>query len=348
MTPFEILNEVKRRSAEAVIAQSGLAHEGLRRHLRALLGGDDPGNGAMLQEPVLEGAHPFVTADATMAALAGSLLHADLVAALDGLPAAHDYRFPRARKPFLHQAEAWRLLAEPEPQSVLVTSGTGSGKTECFLFPILSDLVAQAQGRREPLEGVQAIMLYPLNALIESQRERLSAWTQPFGGKVRYCLYNGDLPRAARESERRRTPEEVIDRERLRANPPPLLVTNITMLEYMLVRAEDRPLIDASQGKLKWIVLDEAHSLVGAAAAEIALLLRRVLLAFSVKPEDVRFVATSATIGSGETVRQQLQRFLADVAGIRDDRVHVIEGAAANAAPTRWRARRAFHRHPHR
>ena len=326
MTPFEVLNEVKRRSAEAVIAQSGLAHEGLRRHLRALLGGNNPAIGAMLQEPVLEGAHPFVTADATMAALAGSLLHPDLVTALDGLPADHDYRFPRTRKPFLHQAEAWRLLEEPEPQSVLVTSGTGSGKTECFLFPILSDLVAQAQGQREPLEGVQAIMLYPLNALIESQRERLSAWTQPFGGRVRYCLYNGDLPRAARESERRRTPEEVIDRERLRASPPPLLVTNITMLEYMLVRAEDRPIIDASQGKLKWIVLDEAHSLVGAAAAEIALLLRRVLLAFSVKPEEVRFVATSATIGSGENVRQQLQRFLADVAGIPDDRVHVIEG----------------------
>lgn len=121
-------------------------------------------------------------------------------------------------------------------------------------------------------------------------------------------------------------PEEVIDRERLRASPPPLLVTNVTMLEYMLVRAEDRPIIDASRGKLKWIVLDEAHSLVGAAAAEIALLLRRVMLAFSVNPEEVRFVATSATIGSGENVRQQLQRFLADVGGILDDRVHVIEG----------------------
>ena len=275
---------------------------------------------------MLEGAHPFVTADATMAALAGSLLHADLVTALDALPADHDYRFPRTRKPFLHQAEAWRFLAEPEPQSVLVTSGTGSGKTECFLFPILSDLVSQAQSKRQPLEGVQAIMLYPLNALIESQRERLSVWTQAFGGRIRYCLYNGDLQRAAKESERRRTPEEVIDRERLRASPPPLLVTNITMLEYMLVRVEDRPIIDASQGKLKWIVLDEAHSLVGAAAAEIALLLRRVLLAFSVKPEEVRFVATSATIGSGENVLQQLQRFLADVAGIPDDRVHVIEG----------------------
>lgn len=326
MTPFEILNEVKRRSAEAVIAQSGLAHEGLRQHLRALLGGDDAGTNALLRQPVLEGAHPFVTADATMAALAGSLLHADLVAALDALPTDHDYRFPRTRKPFLHQADAWRCLAAPDPQSVLVTSGTGSGKTECFLFPILSDLAAQVHGHGAPLEGVQAIMLYPLNALIESQRERLSAWTQPFGGKLRYCLYNGDLPRAAKESDRRRTPEQVIDRERLRASAPPLLVTNITMLEYMLVRAEDRPIIDASQGKLKWIVLDEAHSLVGAAAAEIALLLRRVLLAFSARPEEVRFVATSATIGSGEDVRQQLQRFLADVAGIPDDRVHVIEG----------------------
>lgn len=326
MTPFEVLHEVKQRSAEAVIAQSGLAHEGLRRHLRALLSGEDPAIGAMLQQPLLEGAHPFVTADATMAALAGSLLDPDLVAALDGLPAGHDYRFSCTRRPFLHQTEAWHLLKEPEPQSVLVTSGTGSGKTECFLFPILSDLVAQAQRQPEPLEGVQAIMLYPLNALIESQRERFSAWTQPFGGRVRYCLYNGDLPRAARESERRRTPEEITDRERLRVSPPPLLVTNITMLEYMLVRAEDRPIIDASQGKLKWIVLDEAHSLVGAAAAEISLLLRRVLLAFSAKPEEVRFVATSATIGAGENVRQQLQRFLADIAGIPDDRVHVIEG----------------------
>ena len=271
---------------------------------------------------------------------AGSLLHADLVVALDGLPAAHDYRFPRARKPFLHQAEAWRLLAEPEPQSVLVTSGTGSGKTECFLFPILSDLVAQAQGRREPLEGVQAIMLYPLNALIESQRERLSAWTQPFGGKVRYCLYNGDLPRAAKESERRRTPEEVVDRERLRANPPPLLVTNITMLEYMLVRAEDRPLIEASQGKLKWIVLDEAHSLVGAAAAEN----RPRSASCSPSPSSRKTFASSpprrpspearlcANSSSGSGRRYRHSR--------RPGPCH--RGRAANTTSTRWRARRAF------
>lgn len=159
MTQFDVLNEVKRRTAEAVIAQSGLSHEGLRRHLRELLGGEDSSAGALMQEPVLEGAHPFVTADQAMAALSGSLLHPDLVKALDELGADHEYRFPRTRKPFLHQADAWRLLADRQPQSVLVTSGTGSGKTECFLFPILSDLAAQAHAQREPLAGVQAIML---------------------------------------------------------------------------------------------------------------------------------------------------------------------------------------------
>jgi ATP-dependent helicase YprA (DUF1998 family) len=326
MTPFDVLNEVKRRTAEAVIAQSGLSHEGLRRYLRAMLSGDEVARGALLQEPVLEGAHPFVTADETMGALSGSVLHPDLVTVLDGLDVDHEYRFPRSRRAFLHQTQAWRLLADRDPQSVLITSGTGSGKTECFLFPILSDLASQTHGQHQPLEGVQAIMLYPLNALIESQRERLSAWTKPFGGKIRYCLYNGDLPPQQKESERRRTPEQIVDRVQLRASPPPLLVTNITMLEYMLVRIEDQPIIDTSKGKLKWIILDEAHSLVGAAAAEIALLLRRALLAFAVNPEDVRFVATSATIGSGDSVRRQLQRFLADVAGIADGRVHVIEG----------------------
>ena len=89
------------------------------------------------------------------------------------------------------------------------------------------------------------------------------------------------------------------DRLTLRDSPPPLLVTNLTMLEYMLVRAKDAPILEASRGRLKWIVLDEAHTLVGAAAAEVSLLLRRVMEAFEVDPADMRFVATSATIGSG-------------------------------------------------
>lgn len=326
MSPFDVLDNLKHRTADAIIAQSGIAHEGLRRNLREMLTGSDPRAGALLQQPVIEGAHPFIAADVDIDALTHSILHPDFVKAIDELPDGHDYRFPRSRKPFRHQLQAWQLLSGADPKSVVVTSGTGSGKTECFLFPILSDLAAQALASRDPIVGVQAIMLYPLNALIESQQERLSAWTRPFRGDIRYGLYNGDMGSTSSAGDRRARPEQVIDRETLRASPPPMLVTNITMLEYMLVRAEDQPILDASRGKLKWIVLDEAHSLVGAAAAEIALLLRRTMLAFGVKPEEVRFVATSATIGSGSDTLQQLQKFLADVAGVSEDRVHVVEG----------------------
>lgn len=326
MSPFDMLENLKFRTADAIIAQSGITHEGLRRHLREMLAGSNPRAGALLQQPVIEGAHPFVTAEANLDALAKSILHPAFVTAIDELPEGHDYRFPRNRKPFKHQLEAWQLLSSADPKSVIVTSGTGSGKTECFLFPILCDLAAQAQRSLDPIEGVQAIMLYPLNALIESQQERLSAWTRPFRGTIRYGLYNGDMKRTSSASDRRDKPEQVIDRETLRASPPPILVTNITMLEYMLVRAEDQEILKASRGKLKWIVLDEAHSLVGAAAAEVALLLRRTMLAFGVKPDEVRFVATSATIGSGKGTLQQLQKFLADVAGVSEDRVHVVEG----------------------
>ncbi len=327
MKPFATLSNIRARSAEAIISQSGVRNNALVEQLRSMFNSSSTADGGLLQQPVIEGAHPFVPANVTMGGVDAAILHPDLVTAIDALPDESEYRFPKKRLPFRHQLQAWsHLAAAGAPQSVLVTSGTGSGKTECFLFPILSDLVSQAKGGSTSLEGVQAIMLYPLNALIESQRERLSAWTRPFRGKIRYCLYNGDLPNSQPASLRRATPEQQIDREQLRENPPPILVTNITMLEYMLARSEDQPIIEKSKGKLKWIVLDEAHSLVGAAAAEIALLLRRVLLAFDCNPENVHFVATSATIGSGDDVQGQLKRFLADVAGIADANVHVVEG----------------------
>ncbi|WP_419648066.1 helicase-related protein, partial [Thiolapillus sp.] len=88
----------------------------------------------------------------------------------------------------------------------------------------------------------------------------------------------------------------------------------------------DRPIIDQSQGKLRWIVIDEAHSYLGSQAAELTLLLRRVLLAFGCQPDQVHFIATSATIGSGEGAKHQLQKFLADIAGVDPSRVTVVTG----------------------
>lgn len=326
MNPFEILKDIRVRATEAIIAQSNLSHPDLARHLRKIFMSDGGKDGALLGEPVVEGAHPFESADLSLQDLANKLLHPDLIDALD--KENHGgYRFPRERRPFKHQLSAWNKLANTnDTESVLVTSGTGSGKTECFLIPLLNHLVGQLGRDDESLTGVQAIMLYPLNALIESQKERLSAWTMPFGGRIRFCLYNGDLKQAMDAETKKAHPEQVLDRETLRKNPPPILVTNKTMLEYMLARLEDTPILKQSKGKLRWIILDEAHSLVGSSAAEVALLLRRVLLGFGVSARDVRFVATSATIGSGSDVAGRLKKFLAELAGIDDAKVHVIEG----------------------
>jgi ATP-dependent helicase YprA (DUF1998 family) len=100
------------------------------------------------------------------------------------------------------------------------------------------------------------------------------------------------------------------------------------MLEYMLLRTQDAPILKASQGRLRYVVLDEAHTYIGSQAAEMALLLRRTLHAFGMAPGDVRFVATSATLGSADDpeVEKQLRRFLADMSGSPEDRVQVVLG----------------------
>ena len=255
-------------------------------------------------------------------------------------------RFPATRQPYAHQVRAWEALMlgnGHRPQSAIVSTGTASGKTECFLVPILSELYRQAATvhEGETLTGVQALFLYPLNALINSQKDRLEAWAAGARGKVRFCLYNGATQEGGPAHVHPAGYTEVKTRTELRRNPPPVLVTNATMLEYMLLRSLDRPILDASQGKLRWIVLDEAHTYVGSNAAEISLLLRRVMHAFGVQSDQVQFVATSATIGS-PAAAEQLRQYLADLAGVDVDQVSFItgnrvspslEGAATDDAP---------------
>jgi ATP-dependent helicase YprA (DUF1998 family) len=324
-----LLPELATRAARACVSRLGFSNKPLRLFLSDYFSAGFGEPGCFLGDPVFEATFGWQAAEQDLQALAksGLLTHA-LVDALDkpGKGKSKEYAFPKKTKPYSHQLAAWQRLSEEKPASIVVTSGTGSGKTECFMVPILDQLVRRQQKIHAPLVGVEALFLYPLNALIQSQRERLNAWTTAFDGNIRYCLYNGNTPEKKPQHERNLVPNEVMDREILRATPPPILVTNITMLEYMLVRAVDAPILDKSKGKLKWIVLDEAHTYIGSQAAELALLLRRVLHAFEVKPEEVRFVATSATIGSGKEIKAQLQRFLAEVSGQKLEQVHVISG----------------------
>ena len=323
---FDLIHNLGTRSGRAIVSQLGLRSSALRGHLLDMFGSGPGEPGALLADPVIEAAFGWKLADTDMQGLAQrGLLRMDLVSSMD--KPTRDYRnhaFPSKRIPFQHQVDCWKHLLDDQPRSVLISSGTGSGKTECFLVPILNDLAQECEQSGKPT-GVRAIFLYPLNALINSQRDRLRAWCGGFEDDIRFCLYNGETPSFARADDQRRAGAEQISREALRKDAAPLLVTNSTMLEYMLVRAEDQPILDQSQGKLRWIVLDEAHTYVGSQAAELALLLRRVTHRFGVDPSNVRFVATSATIGGSEAV-DDLRRFLADVSGAPQSQVHVIIG----------------------
>ncbi len=325
----QLLPQLADRSQSAALSRLGFAHVPLYRHLSELFSQPFGETGSFLADPTFEATFGWEEEKLMMSDLAGALLTDELVRAMDQPPKnlVEDYRFNSDRHPYVHQLKAWEILANETPQSLVVASGTGSGKTECFMVPILNRLVRLQAEQNSRLTGVRALFLYPLNALINSQRERLRAWTHHFDDTIRFSLFNGNTPEKIPTNQKREYPSEVMDRETLRASPPPILVTNATMLEYMLVRTVDSPILEQSQGKLEWVVLDEAHTYVGSQAAEVALLIRRVLHAFGVRPDQVRFVATSATIGdpNGEA-GEKLKRFLADVAGVGLDHVHLVAG----------------------
>ena len=326
MEPYfaSYMGELQRRIGAAAMATIRMSNAPLRDYLSECFQAPPGSPGALVGEPVFESLFEYESDGQTLQQL--GIFSKTLIDQLDAPPVAHAERaFPRTSRPYRHQIAAWRSLQQDPPRSVIVSSGTASGKTECFLLPILDSLVREAEKRNQRLSGVRALFLYPLNALINSQRERLAAWTAGLQGRLRFCLYNGATPEHLPNTQTDPYPEEVKDRRQLRADPPPLLVTNATMLEFMLVRPQDRPIIEQSQGLLRWIVLDEAHTYLGSRAAEVSLLLRRVLQAFGTDAQQVRFVATSATIGA-DSAADQLRSYLADLAGIDPSRVDVVTG----------------------
>lgn len=323
----DIVNRINQRSAEATLSLLGITHPGLRQHLKNTYDQPVSSSTSFLADPVFEPLFGWQEDKVTMSELSGNLLQPELIEAMDNPPKElrSEYAFKKSWHPYKHQVRAWRRLCQEDAESIVVTSGTGSGKTECFLVPVLNDLITEQKTTSKPLIGTRALFIYPLNALINSQRDRLRAWTGAFGGDIRFCLYNGNTKETEKPVIQREAPNEILSRRLLRQEPSPILVTNATMLEYMLVRNVDAPILEQSQGKLRWIVLDEAHTYVGSQAAELALLLRRVMHAFGVKAEDVRFVATSATIGDDEG-NEKLKNYLASVAGVDEEQVTVVGG----------------------
>ncbi|RAU19354.1 DEAD/DEAH box helicase [Nitrincola tibetensis] len=323
----DLINQSLSRTREATLSILGVNDAGLRAHLAAQMHNRMGDEGCFMAPPVFEHTFGWQSGDPTFADLRGNLLSESVV---NALTATGHYGFDADIRPYKHQLESWSILLADKPKSAVITTGTGSGKTECFMIPILQDLVKEHEKSSSALVGVRALFLYPLNALINSQRERLDAWTSPFNDNIRFCLYNGNTEEnesTVRKAQRER-PNEILSRERLRKEPAPILMTNATMLEYMLVRQVDDPILRISreQQSLRWIVLDEAHTYVGSQAAELSLLLRRVVEAFGKQAHEIRFVATSATIAE-EGASLKLQSYLASLAGVQDDQVVVISGS---------------------
>ncbi len=223
--------------------------------------------------------------------------------------------------PFKHQYKSWQALLNNN-KSIVVTTGTGSGKTECFMMPLIKDLADNFKQNK-----VEALFLYPLNALMEDQKSRLSEFISNSQKDIKFAVYNGNTSEKPELGiELPQMPHELIYRDDIRRTPPNILLTNPTMLEYMLLRPADQLILQMSQGALKWIVIDETHTFTGAGAAELALLVRRVLQAFGVTVDNVRFATSSATIGDDDENNTKLKQFIADISGKKPTDINVIKG----------------------
>ncbi|MCF5517224.1 DEAD/DEAH box helicase [Pseudomonas sp. PA-3-11C] len=207
---------------------------------------------------------------------------------------------PASFVPHAHQAKAFARLAGEGAQSTLVATGTGSGKTECFLYPILEHCRA---GRTEGRRGIKAIILYPMNALASDQAGRVAKEIVKAVGLtgIRAGLYVGDAP--AVESQTVAQLEDgsysvITDRNALRENPPDILLTNYKMLDFLLLRAADAPLWAQQQpDTLRYLVVDELHTFDGAQGTDLACLIRRLKGRLNAPPGQLVCVGTSATLG---------------------------------------------------
>lgn len=241
--------------------------------------------------------------------------------------------------PYEHQVKCWKdLVGQGSPyKSMVVTTGTGSGKTESFMVPLITDLSRNNQ------PGLKAIFLYPLNALMEDQKRKLNELIEGAGGNLTFAVYNGSSPQwelGDRSNPNERFSHELVYREEIRGSHtwnsltqrceqtggriPDIILTNPTMLEYMLLRKADENIIAQSQQLLSWVVIDETHTYNGAGADELAMLLRRVLKAFDIKkPNDIHFATSSATVGDSDA---DLLKFISGITGQDDTLISIIKG----------------------
>src|SRR5690554_886787 len=202
-------------------------------------------------------------------------------------------RFP----PYMHQYQAFERLSGEVKKNTIVATGTGSGKTESFLYPVLEHCARFSHKR-----GVKAILIYPMNALAQDQAERVAGmiWeNENLRGKVSAGLYVGSQEKVPHSTM---GPAHILtDKEVIRSNPPDILLTNYKMLDYLLARPRDQQLWAKNDDEmLRFLVVDELHTFDGAQGTDLACLIRRLKARLLTPPGHLCCVGTSATLGGSE------------------------------------------------
>lgn len=273
--------------------------------------------GNFIQGPWLEIRRPFRT------------IPADMKAALPYL--SGKWGIASDWVPYAHQLKAFERLASPNPKSTIVATGTGSGKTECFLLPVLD---AVLQMNAENIPGIKAIVIYPMNALATDQARRFASMceeiVQAGGPRLTVGLYTGSPGSISGVMKGENC---ITDRKVLRKNPPDILLTNYKMLDFLLLRREDRALWRTTTAKsLRYLIVDELHTFDGAQGTDLACLIRR-LRDFLNLGDGLACVGTSATLGGSDGLGA-LQQYASDVFGadfsheesiIKEDRLSLSE-----------------------
>jgi ATP-dependent helicase YprA (DUF1998 family)/SOS-response transcriptional repressor LexA len=279
------------------------ADRNLADQLRRLLSLDATRSTPLLQGPFIKLSAAFRRGAAVDELVQQQVLHPHM---RELIPYPHVYG---------HQEKAVRAIAGG--RTTLVSTGTGSGKTECFLYPIISRCLSLRD--EGAADGITAVLIYPMNALAEDQLDRLRGLLAGTG--VTFGMYVGKTPerkadvagerlregstretyRRARERaehDKRETAvhpaEERCSREEMQAKPPRILLTNVKQLELLLTRQRDVALFGGA--RLEFLVFDEAHTFTGALGAETACLIRRLRAFCGKETDDTVCVGTSATI----------------------------------------------------
>lgn len=190
----------------------------------------------------------------------------------------------------LHRHQVDAIRTAKKGGNYLLTTGTGSGKSLAYIIPIVNHILQRGSGR-----GTQAIIVYPMNALANSQMGELHKFLKlgfPEGqGPVTFERYTGQ--------------EDENEKQRIMANPPDILLTNYVMLELILTRPKERAtLVNAARG-LRFLVLDELHTYRGRQGADVAMLVRRVRNLL--EATELQCVGTSATLASSGSLDSQRQ-----------------------------------------